>query len=68
MRYPSQGILPHTKKKKKIQTLTDGEKDILAYYIHNQKRSEYLPYNDELVRELQRLRIIDQSSIVSSCL
>lgn len=51
--------------KKRLRSLTDKEKDILVYYIHNQTRSQSLPYNDGLVRELQKLRIIYQASTVS---
>lgn len=52
--------------KKRLQSLTPIEKQILGYYIQNQTRSQNLPIQDGTVIALQKEKIIIRGSSLGS--
>ena len=52
--------------KKRLQSLTPTEKQILRYYIQNQNRSQNLPIQDGTVNALQKEKIIIRGSSLGS--
>lgn len=52
--------------KKRLKSLTQKEKHILGYYIHNQTRSQNLPIQDGTVNAMQKEKIIIRGSSLGS--
>lgn len=49
----------------RLNNLTKEEKEILHYYIANQTRTQSLPYDNGLVNELEKFKIIYRAANIS---